>query len=677
MLGDLLRDYDLFHSSIINGGKVKFNINYLLDGKVYISLVAKIGEDEKKVAYDFIDDQDFRIFSLPKILQRFLSKNVGLSIRKIMGNQDNGTMVIQRRDLKDCLIIRNCSNKVMKLAEILFESLSEINNVNTTEDSKIIFQVDTHQQHDDYMKYNIAFDFAYYKTQFFRNNNSENMDSEMVKENETEQDPEQLLLLNIARYAYTFESVETDVWDEIIKSYSENKAVIDICNNFKNNDFNPDSLCTKALILAEYEKNNDLLIHHEDIIIEEALEACNKMVNYFNSSYLVYFRDREMYYASILDGERQAICLDFIGAHDLSEDKKEQVEVKNRIQFQTRTSNHDRELLSRFRKIKEEKASFASIINDPIKEEDIVEREVEKIFFDFDKEKLLIDAEEQAKRIFEIEKERDQLKRDAEEFAKIILQNEKEHKKIVEAAEEQAQRIIELEKENEELKKLAENNAKYIFEREQKIREEEDLREYINNMPVMSQDIDKINNLLNSISVVKELDFAVNHPTVMQELMLLEEKIITYLTTHQNIVSSNDTIVPIEKEEMIETKPVIELLAMIRNAYVSSHSFEIDGRHTVISFNPVDDDTFRVSLFSVKDNSEDTLMDVFFEEYQLTDNVLEELCNIFKKDAVIVASKIDNVPPDKADYLVIDNMNNAIKFMDCKRELIEKVKEYI
>ncbi len=70
-------------------------------------------------------------------------------------------------------------------------------------------------------------------------------------------------------------------------------------------------------------------------------------------------------------------------------------------------------------------------------------------------------------------------------------------------------------------------------------------------------------------------------------------------------------------------------------------------------------------------------MDAFFEEYQLSDDVLKEICDIFSTDAVIVASKIDNIPPNKADYLVIDNMDNAIKFMDFKRELIEKIKEYL
>ena len=163
----------------------------------------------------------------------------------------------------------------------------------------------------------------------------------------------------------------------------------------------------------------------------------------------------------------------------------------------------------------------------------------------------------------------------------------------------------------------------------------------------------------------------------MQELSFLEEKIVTYLTTHKNIVREEDVIVPIEKEEMLETKPVIELLSMIRNAYVSSHNFEKDGRHTLINFNPVDEDTFKVSLYSIKDDEEDLLMDAYFEQYQLTAKVLEELCNIYKDGAVVVASKTDNIPPDKADYLAIDNMNNAIRFMDCSRAIIDKVKEFI
>lgn len=679
MLESLLKEYDLFHSSVISGGKVKFNINYLLDGNVYVSIVALINGDVKKASYDFVDDHEFKTFVLPKIIQRYLSKNVGLKTRKIMGGQDRGTLIIQRGDLRDCLIIRNCSNDLMELVNILISSIGEINKINGEKDSTIIFEADTHQLHESYMKYNVAFDYAVYKNQFFKNLESEDYDHSKVKKNgeDNGQDTEQLLLLNIARYAYTFDNVICDnVWDEILASYDGNVAVSQICNKFKELDYTVDSIYTNALILAEYEKNNDLFLHYNDNVVQEAIQACDNQVSLFNNSYMTYFKEREKYYASILDGEHQSICVDFIDAHDLEDETKKHVELKNRINGSV-SSRHDKKLISDLKKIKSEKATFASIINDPLREEDLVENEVDKIFLDVDKEKIAADAEDQAKRIIEVELERDQLKKDAEEFAQIILKSEKEHKKILEAAEEQARKIFELEKENNELRKLAEDNARYLFERNQKLREEEDLREYVNSLPVKSQDIDKINNLLNSISMVKDLDFSVNHPTVMQELLFLEEKIITYLTTHTNVVHDEDVIVPIEKEEMLETKPVIELLSMIRNAYVSSHEFEKDGRHTVINFTPVDEDTFRVSLYSVEESNEDILMDAFFEEYQLTDNVLKELCDIFKTDRVLVASKIDNIPPDRADYLVIDNMNNAIKFMDCKRTLIDKVKEYL
>lgn len=680
MVESLLNEYDLCHASIINGGKVTININYKFDKNVCISLVTSVDNNERNATFECLDDEEFKTFILPKILQRFLSKNIGLKHRRIMGKNSYGTLVVQRKDSKESLIIRNCPESVMNLVDILFDSLNEISNINVSQDSKIIFKEDTHERHDNYMKYNIVYDFSTYKTQFFKSFEPEDYDHSNIKnsmdDEEINSDREQLLILNIARYAYTFENIEgQNIWEEIKKSYKDNEKVVDICNAFKEVDYAIENIYIKALILAEFEKNNDLFLHQNDDIVEAALQACDNSIDFFNNSYLVYWRDKERYYSSILDGEHQAICLEFIEAHDLSDKKIESIEVKNRIEKTSRNGNKN--ILSQFKKIKDEKNSFSSIINESVQDNNRVEEEVEKIFLDVDREKILVDAEEQARKIIEIEKERDQLKKDAEEFAKIILKNEKEHKKIVEEAEQQARRIIELEKENEELKKLAQENARYLFDREQQLQKEENLRQEINNMPIKSQDIDKINNLLNAISTVKELDFAINHPIIMQELLLLEEKIITYLTTHKNIVHEEDKIVPIEKEEMIETKPIIELLAMIRNAYVSSHYFEKDGRHTLINFNPVDDDTYRVSLYSILGDSEDVLMDAFFEEYQLTEKVLKELCEIFKSDAVIVASKTDNIPPDKADYIVIDNMNNAIKFADCSKELIDKIKEYL
>lgn len=667
MVEELLNKYDLLHASLICGGKVTFNINFLNDDKVYISLVVLFNNEEEKYSYDFINDEEFQKFVLPKIFQRFLTKNVSINIRKIMGNDSFGTLIVQRKDLKDSLVLRNCSLDNMDLLELLYESLQDISNVNLSLDSKIIFYEDTHQQYDDYIKYNIAFDYADYKTKFFGENNDSYV-KQYVKENEEFNDSDELLILNIARYAYTFENLEfKNVWEEIEENYKDNEKVLEICSLFKKNNIEEENIYTKALVLAEYEKNNDLFLHYNDAVVEEAMEACNKLVNFFTSSYLTYWNSKAKYYESILDSKRQAICIDFVDAYDLK--NRKHVDLKNKLSHNTR----DKSVIEKLKKIRDEKVAFANIINNPITPLEVEE----PIRLEIDEEAIKMGADDQARLLLETIEERNKLKKDAEEFAKIIITKEKEYKKILHDAEEQARKIIELEKENEELKKLAQDNARYLFERNEKLREEEALREFVNNMPVPSQDIDKINNLLNAISCVKDLDFAVNHPTVMQELIILEEKIVTYLTTHTNIVQDEDVVVPIEKEEMMESKPVIELLAMIRNAYVSSHEFEKDGRHTVIYFNPVDDDTYRVTLYSAKEDSEDILMDAFFESYQLSDNVLEEICDIFKTGAVVVASKIDNIPPDKADYLVIDNMNNAIKFMDCKKDLIEKIKLYL
>lgn len=667
MLMDLLNEYDLYHSSIINGGKVKLNINYLYDGKVYVSLLALINGEEKKSSYDFEVDEEFSSYVLPKILQRFIVKNPGINKRRIMGNKKYGTVIVQRKDALDSLVIRNCSIEVMDMVDNFNISMNEINSINPLLDSTIIFEENTHQDYDNYLKYNIIFDYANYRTNFFKEIFYDSM-SEINKRVEEDDNKEQMLLLNIARYAYTFEGNEGNVWEDIKKSYPDNEKVSGICDSFASLNYAEDNLYVKALVLAEYEKNNDYLLHSNTPIVEEALTACEQSVSFFNNSYERYWNDREKYYASILDGNHQAICIDFIDAYDINENKH--IEAKNRIDY-TKSLNND-DLIDKLKNIRNEKLAFSTILNDPIESTGN-----NKVELEVDRDAILIGADDQAKRLIELTKERDQLKKDAEDFAKIILKNEKDYKMISESAEEQARRIIELQKENEELKVLAEDNARYLFERDKKIIEEEKLREVIDNMPVKSQDIDKINNLLNAISSVKEIDFAVNHPTVLHELMFLEEKIVTYLTTHKNVVHEDSIISSMDKEEMIETKPVIELLAMIRNTYVSSHTFEKDGRHTLIYFTPVDEDTYRVSLYSIKDDSEDLLMDVFFEEYQLTDNVIKELCDIFKGDSVIVASKTDNIPPDKADYLVIDNMDNAIKFMGCKKELIDLVKSYL
>ena len=649
---ELLNKYDLYHSSVISGGKIKFNINYLPDGNVYISLVALINDNEMKATIDTVNDDDFKNFYFPKIIQRFFSKNVLVNIRRIMGNNTQGTIIIQRNDLKDSLIIRNCSTEVMDMVELLFNCLRFISNQKV--DSLIIFD-EAYRQTDNYIKYNILFDYAYYRNKVFNNSYEINKD--------------ELLLLNIARYAYSFiDSDEANIWDEIKKSFPDNENVGKMCYLFKNNNYKEDNQFSKILTLAEFEKNNDMLIQNNRFIVEEADKACKSGVNFFDNSYLLYWAKVQKESKKTANEGIEAICIDFVDAHDL---------FKGSRHIEKTAPKKENDLISKIKQIKEEKNSFAEIINNPINEEASIEDELDEIFSSLDRDQIKVDAEEQARRIIELENERDNLKAAADEYARILLKNSQDYKIIEESARIQALKIMELEKENQELKKMADENAKYIFEREKMFQDEAQQRKEEDDTPVKSQDVDKINNLLYAISAVKNLDFSVNHPTTMQELTFLEEKIVTYLTTHKNIVHEEDVIVPIEKEEMIETKPVIELLSMIRNAYVSSHNFEKDGRHSLISFNPVDEDTFRVSLFSIKDDEEDLLMDAFFEEYQLNDNVLQEICNIYKDGAVIVASKTDNVPPDKADFLAIDNMDNAIRFMDCKREIIDKVKSYL
>ena len=633
---ELLKKYDLYHSSIISLGNVKFNINYLPGEKIYISLVLSYCDKEQKYSLDMDNSDDFKNIYLAKIVERFLSKNVKVNVRTIMGNATQGTLIIQRHDLKDYLIIRNCKKDVMDFVLLLQKCFNYMSN--TKNDSMILFK-EEYRDYDDYMKYNILFDYAMYKNALYDGKDE-------VKDDE-------LLLLNIARYAYSFE--EENIWENIKSIYKDNKNVCDICDQFKNLNFEEENIYTKALVLAEFEKNNDILIHSNEVAVNEALEAVKNNVNYFDENFIDYWRAKQLEYYKTTDEEKQAVSIDFLKTVDSSKIKTKKLDI-----------------ISKLKKIKENK-EFNKVSNDDSSE--IIDQDKE-IFNILSEDEIKENAYIEAKRLFKLQQENIKLQHDAEEYAKEILKKEKEYREIKKSADEQAKKILELIEENNKLKKMAEENAMYLIERENLETEVYERKKTVDT-PVKSQDIDKINNLLYAISSVKNLDFAVSHPVIMQELSLLEEKAITYLTTHKNIVKDEDVIVPIEKEEMIETKPVLELLSMIRNAYTSSLSFEKDGRHTLINFNPVDSDTFRVSLFSIKDDNEDLLMDAFFEDYQLTDKVLEELCDIYKGNSVIVASKIDNIPPDKADYLVIDNMDNAIRFMDCKREFIDKVKQYL
>ena len=367
-----------------------------------------------------------------------------------------------------------------------------------------------------------------------------------------------------------------------------------------------------------------------------------------------------------------------------------------------------------------DKDGFANIINNPISEEEIKEGAVEqaKMLMEVIKERdaikrdaeefaktilekqkerrqILKAAEEQARRIIALEKENDELRklaeenariifdkdyqenrtivRDAKEYAKIIFDKQEERRKLIKAAEEQAKRIIALEKENAELKRLAEENARNLFNRENSYKKEMKLKEIVDSEPMTSKDVDKLYALLNALTGVEELDFAVNHPSVMQEIFNLENKVETYLSTHK-IVAREEKIIPVTEIE--DRKTNVELLDILRNAYSESHNYEKEGRHSLINVTP-ELNKIKVTLYSIKNDSDDILTEVYFDEDFFDDTTIKELCDIYSTGSVIVASKTDNIPGNLQDYLVIDNQDNAIKFMGCKKDIIERAKAYL
>lgn len=307
---------------------------------------------------------------------------------------------------------------------------------------------------------------------------------------------------------------------------------------------------------------------------------------------------------------------------------------------------------------------FSSIINNPV----IVNEKKETLSLDTDDE-ITAAGEEQAKMLFQLIQERDQIKKDAEEFALAILKSERERKEISMYAEEQARRILDLIRENEKLRILAEENARMIFEEEMK----NSLNEVAKDNSILLRDFERISFLINSLTSVMELDFAVNHPTVMQLLVNLEDKAEHYLKKHPNIIMAvEEPVVECEvKEQDLE-----ELLRTIKHAYVSSRMYEKDGRHTLINIEP-EEDSYRVILYSIKNESADVLTDISILNSNFTDDTIKSLCDIYSENTKIVASKTDNIPGGLADYLVIDNKNNAIKYMGCPKEIIEIAKKYL
>lgn len=648
MVEELLKTYDLFHCSLISGGVVDLDINYYGVNNVEIKVKGIFNKEETVKSFDFLIDNYYETFIFPKIVQRYLSKNLNFSLTK-----NNKDLMLKRDDNKSNMMLTNCPSYHVLIVENLMNSFKKINDF--SKENKLSF-ID-YSNSDLYILTNIICDIAYYNTKFKKSAFMLDLKNYQTVEeiSDFKRDIRNELVLNVAKFVAGYKDKSSDtLWEDILEKFHDDPAIAEVIHKFEKENFKETSIYTKALEYAEYEYINSYVIRNNEEAYEEATVACINGINFFSEEYLNYWRERKTYYETINEMAKITMCDNFINNYYLKG-----VENVGDVDF-----------LDKLKKLKEEpkENSFFKIFNEPIV--DVFEE-------DSTYEDIKVGALDQAKRLIDIIKERDILEKDAEEFAKEILRVNKEQETLKKDAEKQAAIIMNLQKENEHLKEMADENAKYLIERNKMIEDEEELRKYIRTYPVKRQDIDKINALMVAISDVKPLDFAIAHPTVMNYLIILEEKIITYLKTHTNIINERDLIVPIEIEEMYESKSVTELLSMIKNAYDTSKILLKEGRKTLINFTPVDEDTYRLALYSIKGDEEETLMDAFFEDYLLTDDALKELCNIFKDNSVIVASKIDNLPFDRADYLVIDNVNNALKFMDCPRKLIDRVKNYI
>lgn len=655
MVEELLKTYDLLHCSIITGGKVDFEVNYYGEKNVEINVFGTINDRISKKSFEFIVDDYYETFILPKMTERFLTKNLGISLKK----GKDGRLELRRVDGATNMLISNCPSNHAVVIERLINSFKKINDF--SKENKLSF-ID-YSNSDLYVLTNIISDIAYYNTKFRKSVSLLSLKNYHDIEEHMNTSPEKNirneLILNIAKFVASFKSKsDNDLWEDVLHRFHDDPVIAEIIEQFKKETYEKTSVYTKALEYAEYENINSYVINNNEEAFEEATVACINDINFFEEEYLDYWRERKIYYQTILDKARITMCDNFINNYYLKDVK----------------DIGESNFVEKLKSLKKETVenTFFQIFNDPIVEEKNYEIENESVFED-----IKVGALDQAKQLVEIIKERDALERDAEEFAKEILKSNKEYDVLKKDAEKQAEMIMELQKENIMLKQMAEENAKFLIKRNRIIEDEEELRNFMRTYPVKMQDVNKINNLMASISEVKKIDFAISHPTIMNYLIILEEKIVTYLSTHTNVIKEQDIIMPIEKEEMYETKSVVELLSMIRNAYDTSKILVKEGRKSLININPVDEDTYRLVLYSIKDEEEEVLMDAFFEDYQLTDEVLEDICNIFKEGTVIVASKIDSLPFNMADYLIIDNLNNALKFMGCSKELIERAKKYI
>ena len=626
-LDEILCLYDKLHYE--RNGKVRLNVDVKSD---FVFVTVESNSDKKCFKFDVNPIFENKYLSLLSL--HFFSFNKDLTYRKLLASE-NGNIIFENN--REILIIRNINPSLMEKISLI---KSTVDGLRESKNFESIYKK--------YVITNICMTYAKYRRDFYDVTGRLNFFDKRVYKTYLESDnreddtrDENFIILDIARCALAL--VADDNYDLIKNEYYDDYIVVNHISKFENAPF--DSIYGEALVCAEYEQiNENILIDNKDMV----LELIGFIKDNANLSFEEYWDGRRRFYKIFENSNLEEICDDILNNCELREKCMDNTEIIDTQSFDN---------------------NFKNIINNPIEKDNVV------LFEDKEHEILAKKGEEQAKLIMKMINEKNELKKDAEEFAKIILKKQKEYKEIMKAAEEQAKRIMTLEKENEKLKALAEENAMNIFLRDKKNEDEMYLRDIKDNTPISKSDIDKIGDLLNALSDVKDLDFVVNHPTVASKVYELEEKIITYLTTHKNVIDEvKDKDVLLTQNE--KTKTPIELLSIIRNVYLESHNYEKDGRHTVINVSP-HFDKYRVVIYSVKDDNDDVLTDVYFDKIFFNEDVIKEICDIYSKDATIVASKTDNIPDDLADFLVIDNMDNALKFTGCKRFIIQIAKAYL
>ena len=326
---DLLLKYDIYHSSITKGFSTELNINYKSKNIVEINLIRSGSKSNiNKNNYLFYDDFEFESSIFPKLIQRFITKNSSITKNEIMGNQKKGTIIISRTDQKESLIVRTCTKETIDLINSMCDIAKKLKSTITF--NEINIQNEKEDKISRYLSCNIAMDYSSYRTDFMDHEGKSNFfdfstrKSFLEKENRNdESNLENLMILDIARYAYKIgmgsilQMDKQSIFEEIKEQYKEDSVIVELCNQFKEISYDEESIFLKALICADYEKNNEGFIMENISLIKEAMDAEESGVTFGSKKFLEYWDGKRRYYKMLGNDELVKICSDFLNNNRL------------------------------------------------------------------------------------------------------------------------------------------------------------------------------------------------------------------------------------------------------------------------------------------------------------------------------------------------------------------------